>query len=98
MIRLNADALAPAFDPFDAEARIGLNASTSWVAGYGPSRSGSLRGALPSSGANPDHCASCVTRTAEIELQVVQRSFVCIPAQTIHIAHVQCDPTGFRVY
>jgi len=69
------------------------------VAGYGPSRSGSLRGALPSSRANPDHCASCVTRTAEIELQVVQRSFdyfyYPFDVQALHI-HFRVD--GGHIY
>jgi hypothetical protein len=67
---LNAEDVTPGFDPYDQWAQIALSPQTAWMYGYSPF--GSTAANTPSLLVQ---CTHCVTRTAQLELEVLQKRF-----------------------
>ena len=76
IVKLGADGLAPAFDVLDEEAVVTLDPSTNWTAGKSPARIMAAQH-LDENMATDAHatCENCVTRVAELELELTQRNF-----------------------
>ena len=66
MKKLQADSLVPGYDVLDEFAKIKIEREREWLNGVGPFRS------RPNA---PTKCQECVTRTAAVELEVVQTHF-----------------------
>ena len=72
--KLSANELAPAFDVIDESTNVTLSPSTAWSAGY-PGDSSSMSSNLPAAPEpiRSSNCENCVTRIAELELDLVQK-------------------------
>jgi hypothetical protein len=65
-MQLDVADTTPGFNVFDEWATVSVQDRTPWVGGVGPHMG------LPGA---PTECRNCVTRTAEVELEVVQKRF-----------------------
>ena len=71
-VKINADGLVPGFKTFDELAEIHIDRRTNWTAGIEPFYG---HPNLTSSASFEGLCEYCVTRHAEVELQVSQSGF-----------------------
>jgi hypothetical protein len=67
--RLNAEDVAPGFDLYDQWATFVGSTQTTWMHGYNP-----IMGSTATNTTSPE-CTHCITRTAQLELEVLQKRF-----------------------
>ena len=71
---LNAEDVTPGFDPYDQWAQLALSHQTAWMYGYSPNFGSTAANTTSPEFRSPE-CTHCITRTAQLELEVLQKRF-----------------------